>query len=282
MTTAIARTHFKVGISPEVLTKFPETKVAFLLAKISVTPKPEGEAKAYLEEMKKTVIEKGREKGITAQTYRDLSVCRSWQIVFNTFNVDPEKKSTIEMGLSRLAKECDNVTQALAQGKKTPKPTIKRISNFVDFYNLISWETLTPMGALDLSTIEGNIELRYGKEGEKFSPLGKTDEIMEVKPEHIVYADGESILTHLWNYRDAKHCCVPDDTKGKEIDILLFADQAHQNGGDAEEAIFKAAREINRIGGRYLFIDVLSSKRPEGCYDLSNLHKDEVQLLNPQ
>lgn len=267
--TSIISNSLKISIAPEILAKFPETKVSFMLAKIILTPKPAGDSKAYLEAMKKRTIQEARMSGLSESTYANSTVCQSWRKVFTTFGLEEEKQSTIETGLKRIAKECDKVTAALNAGKKEPKPDIKRISNFVDFYNLISIQALTPMGALNLDKIEGDIELRYGKEGEKFSPLGKTDEVIDVKPEHIVYADQKSILTWLWNYRDAKHACVPDDSEGKEAHILLFADQAEDGAGDAEKAISLANEQLAEIGGTCLFTDTLSVQKPMGEYDLS-------------
>ena len=255
-------TRFQVGISPSILEQFPDAKVAVMLARIIVEKKPGDPAKTYLEQMKANVVDTAYKSGLRSTNYQDHRVCKSWDKAFATFGADPSKKSTIHYLFGRVGKECDKREQAETAGKKAPKPDLGRISNFVDFYNNVSILTQTPMGALDLSKIDGPIELRYGRAGETFRPLGKTEEVIDVLPSHVVYADNSSILTWLWNHRDAKHACVPDSTEN-HAHILLFADQADQDGGDVEAAIAMAMQELPKIGGQCLGVKILDKEHPE-------------------
>lgn len=265
ISSTIPRT-LTIRIAEEVTKKYPELRVAFLLARIDVH-KATTEEKKHLSILKQRVI--SSMNGVTVNNYKDLPVCKSWRTVFGSFNVGNEKVSTIETLLRRAATESDKIKAAEQAGKKRPNPDFGNISNFVDLYNAISMETQTPMGALDLSKIDGEVELRYGREGETFTPLGRTEETFEVTPDHIVYADRSSVLTWLWNYRDGKHCCVPSEAK--DAHIILFADEAERGAGDVVTAIAKAKEELTHIGGITLFDGVLSKDLPHVDVDISSI-----------
>ncbi|MBX9743892.1 MAG: hypothetical protein K2X08_01630 [Chlamydiales bacterium] len=251
----------QVSVDPIIFSNFPETKVALLVLKIKLD-EPKGATREFLTKYKLKIVTDLTQKGITSENYKAEKVCKSWQEVFQTFNVEADKTSTIENLFKRAALEADKI-----QSGKSKRPDLWRFNNFVDFYNCVSVDTSTPMGALAFGKIDGPITLRYGKEGETFTPLGKVEEKIDVKPEHIVYADNSSVLTWLWNYRDGQHCCVPKKS-AEETTILLFADQAHEGGGDAQQAISTAKEKLPEIGGKCLLTATLDAKNPSIEVDL--------------
>lgn len=254
-----------ITINPEIFEKFPGTKVGFLLAEINVHSPKSGAVYKALSQLKQDVVLKTLESGINEYNYRDLRVCQSWRNVFQTFDVEEDKVSTIETLLKRVSKE----VEAVKAGKKA---NLGRISNIVDLYNCISIQTLTPMGALDFSKIKGNVQLRFGRSGETFTPLGKEKVTYPVTDKQVVYADDDSILTWLWNYRDAAHCCVPNESPaGERSYILLFADQAEQgnpetgkinNPGNVEDSIASLKELLPIIDGSCLESGFLDIKNP--------------------
>ncbi len=52
----------------------------------------------------------------------------------------------------------------------------------VDCYDCVSAVNLLPMGAHDIAKLKGDLALRYGREGEKFYPLGAGDSVVDVSP----------------------------------------------------------------------------------------------------
>ncbi len=42
------------------------------------------------------------------------------------------------------------------------------------------------MGARDTAKLKGDLVLRYGREGEKFYPLGAGDSVVDVSPKNIL------------------------------------------------------------------------------------------------
>src|SRR3990167_7789370 len=102
---------------------------------------------------------------------------------------------------------------------------------------------MNPIGATDIRKIcqrdqEATVSLRLAREGESFIPLGKDETPVPLTTTSVVYADEEKILTGFWNYRDARECCVPNESAKTETGepqkkiILPFSDQQETKEGD--------------------------------------------------
>lgn len=245
-----------IRISKEVLSAWPQTQVGVLLAEVRVNQSKKGPCKNYLSALKQEVVKGLIGKEITVENYQSQKVCQSWKKVFSTFGVGEDKVSTIENLLRRAATEADKVKSGQAKNAN-----LGSISDPVDLYNCVSIETLTPMGALAKDAIQGDIELRLGKEGETFTTLGKQEETYDVTPQQIIYADDKSVLTWLWNYRDARHACIPAKTSDR-VQILFFADQAEEGAGDVQAAIRQLAEKIGEIGGNVISQFYLDAETP--------------------
>jgi DNA/RNA-binding domain of Phe-tRNA-synthetase-like protein len=256
MAAAALRNGVTVHIAPEVLHQFPQATVSFLVAEMRLE-KAAGDAKAFLANYRQRVVQQLRDRGITEANHTALDVCRAWDAVYKRMNAGDEKRCSIEQLLKRWARAAD---------KGGKNPDVGSFNNFVDFYNCVSVDTLSPMGALHLDKIRGIVSLRFGKAGEIFTPLsGRKDAppvIENVTPEQIVYADAESVLTWLFNYRDGAHCCVPKDSQ-EPTRIILFSERAEDVGGDPERAIQTAAENLPQMGGRVLARQTLTKERPE-------------------
>jgi DNA/RNA-binding domain of Phe-tRNA-synthetase-like protein len=276
MITPLKINPFHISISPEIFHRFPTAKVSFALIEVIVKSKLKGDEYKFLSDYKQEVVKTTTKRGITLENYVDTRVCISWRKIYQTFNTSFETKSTIECLLKRATEESEKI-------KNNKKANLGNISNFVDLYNCVAIEATTSMGALDLSKVEGDITLRYGKTGETFIPLGKEIKEHQVSEDQVIYADNKSVLTWLWNYRDAQHCCVPKDSpNGQPSYILLFSEQAEQDEGasqvpiwerpgDSEEAINLLKSHLTKINGRCILSDTLYKEKPSVVIDLSSL-----------
>ncbi len=248
-----------IGISPAVLAVYPTARVgvALVRGKVIDTKKlKSGPVNKFLSDYKQQVVKGLITSNVTNANYRDLPVCKSWDKVFSTFGAAPDKRSTIVNLLGKASTEADKVRG----GAKSAD--LGRISDIVDLYNAVSIETRTPMGTVRPSAVSGKIQLRYGNPGESFIPLGKSDETIFVNAKDIVYADDKSVLTYLWNCRDAKHSCVPQSTDAS-IDVLVFADQAEAGAGDVQSAINTLVSKISGIGWQVVQTAFLDATTPD-------------------
>ena len=259
----------RVGIDPAIFTKFPKATVAFTLVDVELfaTNKAPKLQQSYLSDLKQRTVQKLIDLRINSENYLSQAVCRSWETVFGMMGAEG-KHSTIINLLRRAVGEAEKI-------KAGSKADLGKISNFVDLYNCVSIQEQTPMGALNLAAIKGDITLRFGREGDTFLGLGKEAVREDVMPGNVVYADNESVVTHLWNYRDAAHACVP---KEGHAYVLLFADQAESGAGDAEGAILRAISEMPYIGAACRVMEKLTKDRPFVTLDLSELSEGAVSL----
>jgi DNA/RNA-binding domain of Phe-tRNA-synthetase-like protein len=87
------------------------------------------------------------------------------------------------------------LTWRVAKGGEPPD-----INPAVNLVNAVSLKYTLPMGAHDLDSADGDIAVRYAKEGEPFTPLGET--VAEAIPAgELVYADDREIRTRRWIWR---------------------------------------------------------------------------------
>jgi DNA/RNA-binding domain of Phe-tRNA-synthetase-like protein len=86
------------------------------------------------------------------------------------------------------------------------------INPLVDFYNTISSRHIVPAGGFDLDQIHGPLELRLSHSGDTFMALDE-DLPQAVPPGEIAYADGQTILTRHFVWRQAKTGLITQSTR---------------------------------------------------------------------
>lgn len=229
----------KITISSSVLNFYPKTCIGYLIAEVKV----ESEHK-YVNDLKLNLekyIDKLEITNTNFTTHQDI--IRWQQIYRKDFCVKPSNfRSSIESLLRRILR-----------GKG-----IWNISSIVDLYNCCSLHNLLPMGAYDLKKINGEIQLRYGKENEVFLPLG-SEEIIPVHERHIVYADAEKILCWLWNHKDSRLSSIDTNTQ----DAIFFVDAAfHPQTSSVQNAINSLSYHLEQIGCRPGISGILDAQVP--------------------
>lgn len=132
---------------------------------------------------------------------KDLPTIRSYRNIMWRLGLDPTKIRVSSEALLR---------RVLRSG------LFPNINNVVDSCNIASLETLVPISIFDLNKIDGPLELRYSKLGEKLVDIDDNEK--ELKGDEVVLADSNSIL-HVYPYRDSKKASVSMNTK----DVLVVA-----------------------------------------------------------
>src|SRR5437868_143942 len=120
----ISAQTIKLAIHADVFARFPETQVACSLVEVVVRSGKEikGAEAKFLSSYKQDVAKGLMQRGVTVENYCDVSVCRSWQQVYETFNVEG-KKSTIETLISRAVSQQEKI-------KANKSVDLGKISNF--------------------------------------------------------------------------------------------------------------------------------------------------------
>lgn len=122
---------------------------------------------------------------------------RSWRERFRAMGVSgKEFPSSIEALLRRALR-----------GGEPP-----RINPLVDLYNAVSLRHVVPAGGFDLDQLRGPLELRLTREGDRFTALDATGPLA-VPPGEVAYADGATILTRHFVWRQSREGLIGPATR---------------------------------------------------------------------
>ena len=170
-----------------VLTDFPETRVALIVARDLEPGRPRPPAlDAALAEVEAEVA------GFLAdRALAEVPELQVWRAAYKAFGV---RKTSYRSSVERLLKQ-------IQQGRGLP-----RVSDLVDCYNAVSARHRLPIGADDLDRVTGGLAFRRARPGDDFFALGAEPASDDPpKPGEVVYADGEKLLCRRWNwYQDAR------------------------------------------------------------------------------
>jgi len=86
------------------------------------------------------------------------------------------------------------------------------INPLVDFYNMVSLQYVVPVGAFDLDQLRGPIELRLTRPGDTFTAL-REEASQPVQPGEVAYADGQTVLTRHFMWRQAQTGLIAPSTQ---------------------------------------------------------------------
>lgn len=106
------------------------------------------------------------------------------------------------------------------------------INPLVDFYNTISLRYIVPAGGFDLDQIHGPLELRLSRGGDTFMALDE-DGSQAVPPGEVAYADGQTILTRHFVWRQAKTALITQSTRS----VFLVSEVLGELGSEVAEKV---------------------------------------------
>jgi DNA/RNA-binding domain of Phe-tRNA-synthetase-like protein len=128
---------------------------------------------------------------------------KSWREAYRSFGAKPsEFRSSIEAMLRRAL-------------RNDPLPAINAL---VDIGNVVSLRHLVPIGGHAIDVVEDNIELRLASGEEDFIPFG-SDELEHPLPGEIIFAEGNTVLTRRWTWRQANHTLTLLGTRAIEFNV---------------------------------------------------------------
>lgn len=133
-----------------------------------------------------------------------------------------------------------------------------RINPLVDFYNTLSMRHVLPAGAFDLATLPGDIDLRFTREGDRFTALDAQAPI-EVPAGEIAYASAQVVLTRHFMWRQAREALVHPHTS----EVFLVSEVPAEAGEDAaREMLADMSSGLERFFGVTPHTFVLDAANP--------------------
>jgi DNA/RNA-binding domain of Phe-tRNA-synthetase-like protein len=162
---------------------------------------------------------------------------------FRALGMNPNKfMCSIEALLSRIA-------------KKKGFPTINPL---VDLGNAVSIRHHLPMGAHDLASMKGDLEVRFAKDGDTFVAFGETEtEIPEAN--ELVYVSGQEVRTRRWTWRQSEVGKITGDTTDIFYPIDGFTDF---NKEEVLAARDELAELIRKFFGREPILGFVDRENP--------------------
>jgi lysyl-tRNA synthetase class 2 len=128
----------------------------------------------------------------------------SWRRAYSSFGAKPKKyKSSVESLYRMILKSID----------------LRHINKIVDIFNLISIKHMVPAGGDDTKKVDGNIVLRFAREGEHFTAL-HSEQIETTKEGEVIYADDRDVLCRRWNWRECNKTKMTEETE----DVILVVE----------------------------------------------------------
>jgi len=171
-------------------------------------------------------------------------------------NIKPWGESMKKLGVSR--KNFPSSIEALVR-RSTKDSDPVRINPLVDFYNGLSLANIVPAGGYDVDELENDLLLRFSKAGDTFKSLD-SDEALETPEGEVSYADGSTIITRHFVWKQSKHALITENSKN----VLFLAEVLSElPEGSAEKVRNHLLEEFEKYFTGDIKSVLLSADEPE-------------------
>ncbi|MBN1485289.1 MAG: cytoplasmic protein [Chloroflexia bacterium] len=127
----------------------------------------------------------------------------SWREAYRSFGAKPNKyRSSVEA-----------LARRVLGGSELPS-----INALVDVGNLLSLRHLVPVGGHAIDVVRQDLALRPATGAEEFVAFGSA-QVEQPLPGEIVFAEGNTVLTRRWTWRQAQHSLTLPSTRAIEFNV---------------------------------------------------------------
>ena len=167
----------------------------------------------------------------------------SWREAYRNFGAKP----------SKFRPSMESLIRRTLRGDELPS-----IHTLVDIGTIVSIRHLVPSGGHAIDVVHSDLSLRPASGDETFIPFGSD---REEHPEigEIIFAEGNTVLTRRWTWRQAQHTLLSLDTTAVEfnVDGLLPVTVA-----DVHAACDEIAHLVSTFCGGTVRIEMLTKDNP--------------------
>ncbi|WP_170239255.1 phenylalanine--tRNA ligase beta subunit-related protein [Streptococcus suis] len=142
---------------------------------------------------------------LTEDVFSDNPVIQVYRKAYQQFKTKKGARSSIEALLKRVS----------------GNNPVRSINPLVDIYNAASLRYALPVGAEDLDTFVGNLQLTITEGGDEFYLIGD-DTNQPTLPGELCYKDQAGAVCRCFNWRDGKRTMITDQTKNAFLVIELL------------------------------------------------------------
>jgi DNA/RNA-binding domain of Phe-tRNA-synthetase-like protein len=226
------------SISSEIFQRFPGYVRGVVVAReVSNRPSPEDLVRSLRE------AEGAVRARLKIEQLAEHPLIRSWREAYRSFGAKPsEFRSSIEAMVRRVL-------------RGDPLPAINAL---VDIGNLISLRHLVPAGGHAIDVLTGDIALRPATGREEFIPFG-SDKMEHPLPGEVIFAEGDTVLTRRWTWRQANHTLTRLETRAIEFNVDGLPPVAPE---EVEQACGEMVELVERFCGGETRREILSENHP--------------------
>ena len=227
-----------IKISTEIFAKFPLYRRGVVIAHgISNGPSPA----ALITNLREA--ENALCMQLTPETIATHPKIASWREAYRSLGIKPsEFRPSMEALVRRVL-------------KMEPLPSISRI---VDLGNLVSIRNLIPIGAHAIDRLTTDMDLRLAAGDEIFEPFG-SDIVDHPNPAEVIFAEGNTVLTRRWTWRQSKHTLILPETTAVEFNVDALPPVSDR---DIEQIVSELAVLIQKYCGGNTRYGILSKDNP--------------------
>jgi DNA/RNA-binding domain of Phe-tRNA-synthetase-like protein len=189
----------RYSISEEIFERYPGYYRGVVLAfDVQNSESSPAELIGMLREAEETVRSR-----LTIEGIAEHPRIKAWREAYKAFGAKPsEFRSSVEAMARRVLRH----------------DQIPSINALVDIGNIISLQHLLPVGGHALDELTQDIELRFAKGEEEFITFGSS-QIEHPLPGEVIFAEGNTVLTRRWTWRQANHTITKPETRNIEFNL---------------------------------------------------------------
>jgi DNA/RNA-binding domain of Phe-tRNA-synthetase-like protein len=225
----------------EVIPRFPEFRVAFVLAEnLRLLDARSAELDALISERE----EEARRRWAGCEL-SEIPGIAAWRAAYRGFGI---KKTSYRSSVERLVKRVKG-------GERLPA-----VNTLVDLYNTVSLSHVFCCGADDIDKIAPPLAFRFARPGDTFIDMGaEAGEHPNDPPKdgEVVYADARHVLCRRWNWRQDARTGLSTATRRAVVTVQA-------NGwGDLDAAVGDLTSLIGRFAQGTCRVAVADASAPE-------------------
>ncbi|NQI33366.1 B3/4 domain-containing protein [Streptococcus suis] len=175
---------------------------------------------------------------LTEDIFSDNPVIQVYRKAYQQFKTKKGARSSIEALLKRVS----------------GNNPVRSINPLVDIYNAASLRYALPVGAEDLDTFVGNLQLTITEGGDEFYLIGD-DTNQPTLPGELCYKDQAGAVCRCFNWRDGERTMITDQTKNAFLVIELLDIERLDALQEALNFIEEAAQQYLQAETRQFILD---------------------------
>ncbi|MEM7332122.1 MAG: phenylalanine--tRNA ligase beta subunit-related protein, partial [Chloroflexota bacterium] len=238
----------KIAVTDELFENYPDAQIGLLIVKGINNPPSKPEIIELLHEAQEAV--RARFEG---QVVSQLPQVLPWREAYRQFGAKPKKyPSSIE-----------NLIKRTLKGEQ-----LNSINSLVDIYNIVSLRHVLPVGAEDLSRMQGDLRLTIAGDNEPPVKLLGEKEARPPYPNEVIYTDDLGAICRRWNWKEADRTKLTNESRNVlfVIEILPPIERATLTNAmsDLEDLLHQFVGEPD-----WMKTAVLNSNSPQFEFSLS-------------